>query len=78
MLTDFVPVNNLSFNDVQLFTHLIEIIMYLTRTHQLRSRRYLFEENLISRVAQLLTSPQKHLKLSMATEYLRYMSFTNI
>ena len=57
-------VDDLTFNDVQLYTHLIEIIMYLTRTHQMRSRFYLFSEDLISRIAQLLSAPQKHLKLS--------------
>ncbi|KAL9102355.1 MAG: hypothetical protein Q9163_002477 [Psora crenata] len=56
--------NGLTFNDVQLFNHLIEIIVYLTRTHHTRSRYYLFSENLVSRIAQLLSSPHKHLKLT--------------
>ena len=36
----------------------------------MRSRHYLFSENLISRIAQLLSSPQKHLKLSRITSRL--------
>ena len=57
-------VDDLTFNDVQLYTHLVDIIVYFSRTHLNRSRYYLFTENLISRIAQLLSAPQKHLKLS--------------
>lgn len=57
--------DDISFHEVQLFNHLVEIIIYLSRTHQLRSKYYLFTEGLGSRIAQLLTAPQKHLKLSM-------------
>jgi len=57
-------VDDITFHEVQLFNHLVEIIIYLSRTHQFRSRFYIFAENLASRIAQLLTAPQKHLRLS--------------
>ena len=66
-LTGFHLVNDISFHEVQLYNHLVEIIMYLSRTHQFRSKFYIFTEDLASRIAQLLTAPQKHLKLSKHT-----------
>ena len=54
----------ITYQEVQLFNHLVEIIIYLSRTHQFRSKFYIFTEDLASRVAQLLEAPQKHLKLS--------------
>jgi protein phosphatase-4 regulatory subunit 3 len=62
-----IIVSNLTFHEVQLFNHLVEIIIYLSRTHQFRSKYYIFTEDLASRVAQLLSAPQKHLKLSKAS-----------
>ena len=58
-------VNDITFHEVQLFNHLVEIIIYLSRTHQFRSKFYIFQEDISSRIAQLLSAPQKHLKLSM-------------
>ena len=63
LITYFLAVSNITFHEVQLFNHLVEIIIYLSRTHQMRSKFYLFSEGLGSRIAQLLTAPQKHLKL---------------
>ena len=57
-------VSDITFHEVQLFNHLVEIIIYLSRTHQFRSKYYIFTEGLASRIAQLLSAPQKHLKLS--------------
>ena len=57
-------VDNMTFHEVQLFNHLVEIIIYLSRTHQFRSKFYIFTEGLATRIAQLLSAPQKHLKLS--------------
>ena len=57
-------VNDITFHEVQLFNHLVEIIIYLSRTHQFRSKYYIFTEDISSRIAQLLSAPQKHLKLS--------------
>ena len=59
-----MAVSNITFHEVQLFNHLVEIIIYLSRTHQMRSKFYIFSEGLGSRIAQLLTAPQKHLKLT--------------
>ena len=58
---------DITFHEVQLYNHLVEIIMYLSRTHQFRSKFYIFTEDLASRIAQLLSAPQKHLRLSMHT-----------
>lgn len=56
--------NDITFHEVQLFNHLVEIIIYLSRTHQFRSKYYIFSEDISSRIAQLLSAPQKHLKLT--------------
>jgi protein phosphatase-4 regulatory subunit 3 len=40
--------------------------MFLTRQHLFRSKYFIFSEGLAARIAQLLASPQKHLKLSMS------------
>ena len=66
MATNQSPVNDITFHEVQLFNHLVEIIIYLSRTHQFRSKFYIFNEDISSRIAQLLSAPQKHLKLSMS------------
>lgn len=63
--TNQSTVNDITFHEVQLFNHLVEIIIYLSRTHQFRSKFYIFQEDISSRIAQLLSAPQKHLKLSM-------------
>lgn len=57
-------VSDITFYEVQLFNHLVEIIIYLSRTHQMRSKYYIFSEGLGSRIGQLLSAPQKHLKLT--------------
>ena len=57
-------VNDITFHDVQLYNHLVEILMYLCRTHQFTSKFYIHNQDLASRIAQLLSAPQKHLKLS--------------
>lgn len=63
-LTFLISVSDITFYEVQLFNHLVEIIIYLSRTHQMRSKFYIFTEGLSSRIAQLLSAPQKHLKLT--------------
>ncbi len=47
--------------------------MFLIRFHQFRSKYFVFAEGLASRVAQLLSCPQKHLKLSKRPSF-----FSNI
>lgn len=55
---------DLSFQEVSLFHHLIEILMFLIRYHLFRSKIFIFSEGLPARIAQLLACPQKHLKLT--------------
>lgn len=58
------PVNDLTFQDVSLYSHLVDILTFFVRQHLFRSRNFMHAESLAPRVAQLLTVPQKHLKLS--------------
>ncbi|KAK2848488.1 hypothetical protein FQN49_005676 [Arthroderma sp. PD_2] len=62
--------SNLTFQEVSLFAHLVEILTFFVRQHPIRSRSFIREESLIPRVAQLFTVPQKHLKL-MALKFFR-------
>lgn len=57
-------VHDLTLQEVSLFSHLIEILMFLIRQHLFRSKYLIFSEGLAARIAQLLSCPQKHLKLS--------------
>lgn len=56
--------HDLTFQEVSLFNHLIEILMFLIRQHLFRSKYFIFSEGLAARIAQLLSCPQKHLKLT--------------
>lgn len=57
-------VNDLTFQEVSLYSHLVDILTFFVRQHYYRSRNFVRSENLAPRVARLLTAPQKHLKLS--------------
>lgn len=57
-------VRNLSFQDVALYSHLVDILTFFVRQHLYRSRNVIQNESLAPRIAQLLTVPHKHLKLS--------------
>ncbi|KAI9832190.1 MAG: hypothetical protein M1819_004542 [Sarea resinae] len=57
-------VNNLSIQEVSLFSHLVEILCFFIRQHMFRSKYFILSEGLSSRVAQLLSCPEKHLKLT--------------
>lgn len=59
-----IAVDDLTMQEVSLFNHLIEILMFLIRQHLFRSKYFIFSEGLAARIAQLLACPQKHLKLS--------------
>ncbi|KAI5777665.1 component of IIS longevity pathway SMK-1-domain-containing protein [Geopyxis carbonaria] len=54
----------LSLAEVSLYSHLVETLCFFVRQHSYRSKYFLLTENLPSRVAQLLGSPEKHLKLT--------------
>ena len=69
----FQPLRNLesresmqtcSYQEVSLFSYLVEILTFFVRQHSLRSRPFVLSENLAPRVAQLLSVPQKPLKLT--------------
>ena len=53
-----------SYQEVSLHAHLVEILTFFVRQHSLRSRHFVLSENLPPRVAQLLSVPQKPLKLT--------------
>lgn len=50
--------------EVSLYSHLVETLCFFVRQHSYRSKYFLLSENLPSRVAQLLSSPEKHLRLT--------------
>ncbi|KAJ5907062.1 uncharacterized protein N7473_003978 [Penicillium subrubescens] len=55
--------NDLTFQEVTLYSHLVDILTFFVRQHLFRTRNAIHSESLAPRVAQLLTAPQKHLKL---------------
>ncbi|KDB35190.1 hypothetical protein H112_03093 [Trichophyton rubrum D6] len=69
-LAEQEDLSRLSFQQVSLFAHLVEILTFFVRQHPIRSRSFIREESLIPRVAQLFTVTQKHLKL-MALKFFR-------
>jgi protein phosphatase-4 regulatory subunit 3 len=56
-------VNDLTFQEVTLYSHLVDILTFFVRQHLFRTRNSIQSESLAPRVAQLLRVPQKHLKL---------------
>ncbi|KAJ5576004.1 hypothetical protein N7535_002930 [Penicillium sp. DV-2018c] len=56
--------NDLTFQEVTLYTHLVDILTFFVRQHLFRTRNSIQSESLAPRVAQLLRVPQKHLKLA--------------
>ncbi|KAI9884364.1 MAG: hypothetical protein M1823_003841 [Watsoniomyces obsoletus] len=57
-------VTNLTPNEVALYVHLVELLNAFVRQHLFRSKYFILETHLASRVAQLLACPEKHLKLT--------------
>ncbi|EXJ94994.1 hypothetical protein A1O1_00112 [Capronia coronata CBS 617.96] len=55
---------NFSYQEVSLFSYLVEILTFFVRQHSMRSRPFILSENLAPRVAQLLLVTQKPLKLT--------------
>ncbi|KAI9676158.1 MAG: Platinum sensitivity protein [Caeruleum heppii] len=55
---------NLTIQEVSLFSHLVEILCFFVRQHLFRSKYFILGEGLASRIAQLLSCPEKHLKLT--------------
>lgn len=55
---------NLTLHETSLYTHLVEVLCFFVRAHNYRSKLFILSENLHSRIAQLLTCPQKHMKVA--------------
>lgn len=55
---------NICFQEVSLYSYLVEILTFFLRQHSMRSRHFVSSDNLTSRVAQLLQVRQKPLKLT--------------
>jgi protein phosphatase-4 regulatory subunit 3 len=59
---------NFSVHQVSLFIYLIEILCFFVRQHTHRSKYFVLSEKLGQRIAQLLKSPEKYLKLSKSND----------
>jgi protein phosphatase 4 regulatory subunit 3 len=68
-LRDRPTLQDFTYQDVSLHTHLVEILTYFVRSHSIRSRHFVQSEKLPSRVAQLLQVPQRPLKLTALKFY---------
>jgi len=55
---------NMSYQEMTLYTYLLEILTFFVRQHSMRSRPFVSNDALASRAAQLLHAPQKPLKLT--------------
>ncbi|KAJ5524232.1 hypothetical protein N7494_010882 [Penicillium frequentans] len=62
-LANRATLNDLTFQEVTLYSHLADILTFFVRQHLFRTRNAIHSESLAPRVAQLLTAPQKSLKL---------------
>ena len=63
-LRDRATMQDFTYQEVSLHTHLVEILTYFVRSHPMRSRHFVLSEKLPARVAQLLQVSQKPLKLT--------------
>ncbi|KAL3426110.1 suppressor of mek1 [Phlyctema vagabunda] len=65
-LVDLKDRQNMDFSvhQVSLFIYLIEILCFFIRQHQHRSKYFVLSENLGRRISQLLSSPEKYLRLT--------------
>ncbi|KAB2578443.1 Uncharacterized protein DIS24_g3969 [Lasiodiplodia hormozganensis] len=61
---------DLTIQEVSLYSHLVEVLCFFIRQHNFRSKYFILSEGLASRVAQLMACPEKHLKLT-ALKYFR-------
>lgn len=62
--------DDLTIQEVSLYSHLVEVLCFFIRQHSFRSKYFILSENLACRVAQLMLCPEKHLKLT-ALKYFR-------
>ncbi|PWY91449.1 DUF625-domain-containing protein [Aspergillus sclerotioniger CBS 115572] len=56
--------HHVTFQEVALYSHLVDILTFFVRQHLYRSRNVIHNESLAPRIAQLLAVPHKHLKLT--------------
>ncbi|OCK77106.1 DUF625-domain-containing protein [Lepidopterella palustris CBS 459.81] len=56
--------DDLTIQEVSLYSHLVEVLCFFIRQHSFRSKYFILSEGLASRVAQLMLCPEKHLKLT--------------
>lgn len=63
-LKDREDMSNFSVHQVSLFIYLIEILCFFVRQHTHHSKFFVLSEKLGQRIAQLLSSPEKYLKLT--------------
>ena len=63
-LGERTSMQDFTYQEVSLHTHLVEILTYFVRSHAARSRQFVLTEKLPARVAQLLKVSQKPLKLT--------------
>ncbi|PSN74135.1 DUF625-domain-containing protein [Corynespora cassiicola Philippines] len=61
---------DLTFQEVSLYSHLVEVLCFFIRQHSFRSKYFILSEGLAARVAQLMACNEKHLKLT-ALKYFR-------
>lgn len=54
---------NFSVQQASMFTYLIEILCFFIRQHGQRSKGFILEQDILRRIAQLMGSPEKYLKL---------------
>ncbi|ORY10744.1 component of IIS longevity pathway SMK-1-domain-containing protein [Clohesyomyces aquaticus] len=62
--------DDLTVQEVSLYSHLVEVLCFFIRQHSFRSKYFILSEGLGARVAQLMDCPEKHLKLT-ALKYFR-------
>ncbi|KAF1357226.1 DUF625-domain-containing protein [Lizonia empirigonia] len=62
--------DDLSIQEVSLYAHLVEVLCFFIRQHSYRSKYFILSEGLAARVGQLMSCPEKHLKLT-ALKYFR-------
>lgn len=55
---------NMSYQEVTLFTYIVEVLTFFIRQHSSRSRPFVAGDQLTARVAQLLRAPQKSVQLT--------------
>ncbi|KAE8148582.1 protein putative to be [Aspergillus avenaceus] len=63
-LENRASLHDLTFQEVALHVHLVDILTFFVRQHLYRTRNVIHNDGLAPRVAQLLKVPQKHLKLT--------------